>query len=123
MVKRIGSAAWKTQVSPDGKVFSLAVRSDAGLEYEIMLGTVDSSAIVSDLLATMAEKYAGKPPRNFKPGEGPNHPLSRVLEPLRQTVEVLDGQEVLSLDFGGTVLRIKLQPGLLKSALQDEAGA
>ncbi|WP_281413501.1 hypothetical protein [Microvirga antarctica] len=41
MVKRIGSTGWRVEVAEDGNVFALGVRSEAGLEYEVLLGTVD----------------------------------------------------------------------------------
>ena len=119
MVKRIGSAAWRVEVANDGRVFSLAVRSDAGREYEILLGTVDSTPIVTDLLSEVANVHRSLPPRTFDAGAGPNHPKSLPLRPLATRVERHENAPVLVLDFGGTVLKVAIDPDELRQRLAE----
>src|SRR5687768_1905829 len=117
MVKRIGSAAWRVEVAEDGKVFSLGVRSEAGLQYEVLLGSVDSTPIVTDLLSDMARVHRALPPRRFAPGSGPDHPHSVPLRPLDMRIERHDGLPVLLLDFGGTLLKVEIDPEALRRSL------
>jgi hypothetical protein len=119
LVKRIGSAAWRVEVAKDGRVFSLAVRSDAGREYEILLGTVDSTPIVTDLLSEVANVHRSLPPRTFAGGAGPNHPKSLPLRPLATRVERHENAPVLVLDFGGTVLKVAIDPEELRQRLAE----
>jgi hypothetical protein len=122
VVKRIGSTAWRVTVSGDGDLFSLGVRGELGREYEIMLGTVDSTPILTELLSDMAEAHRARPPRAFAPGTGPLHPKSRTLRPLRTRVERREGRTCLVLDFGGTVLTVEVDPDALKQDLDRLAG-
>ncbi|KAB0265350.1 hypothetical protein [Microvirga brassicacearum] len=119
LVKRIGSKAWRVTVAEDGRVFSLAIRTEAGLEYEVLLGTVDSTPILTDLLSEVARVYAALPPPAFSESAGPNHPKSVPLRPLGTRVERHDGAPVLALDFGGTVLKIAIDPMELQQGLSD----
>jgi hypothetical protein len=124
VVKRIGSMAWRTEVAANGDLFSLSVRADTGREYEILLGTVDSTPILSDLLSEMARVHGSLPPRTFQEGAGPRHPKSRPLQPLHTTIQSHDGVPVMVLDFGGTVLKVRIDPAELQrglSALRDGA--
>jgi hypothetical protein len=123
LVKRIGSVAWRVEVGRDGKVFSLAVRNDAGREYEILLGTVDSTPIVTDLLSEVARVHGSLPPRTFAEGAGPNHPKSIPLRPLATRVERHEDTPVLVLDFGGTVLKIAIDPEELRQRLSEATPA
>ncbi|QFU16746.1 hypothetical protein [Microvirga thermotolerans] len=110
MVKRIGSMAWRVEVSADGKLFALGVRADTGREYEVLLGTADSTPILTDLLNEMARVHRSLPPRTFAEGAGPNHPRSLPLQPLATRVEEHEGRPVLVHDFGGTVLKVSIDP-------------
>ncbi|MGO4704411.1 hypothetical protein AB4072_01370 [Microvirga sp. 2MCAF38] len=119
MVKRIGSTAWRVEVSKDGKIFALGVRTEAGLEYEVLLGTADSTPILSDLLSEIARTHKDLPPVEFKDGAGPNHPKSVPLNPLSTRIESVAGNPVLVLDFGGTVLKVAMDPTDLQRALAE----
>ena len=119
MVKRIGSKSWRVEVGADGKVFSLAVRTEAGLEYEVLLGTVDSTPILTDLLSEIARVHQALPPRTFNAGAGPNHEKSVPLRPLDMRVERHHDVPVLTLDFGGTVLKIQIDPDTLRQQLSE----
>ena len=119
MVKRIGSTAWRVEVAADGRIFSLAVRTEAGREYEVLLGSVDSTPILTDLLSEMARVHQFLPPQTFASGAGPNHPKSVPLKPLATRIEAVDGAPVLALDFGGTVLKIAVDPVELQERLAD----
>ena len=123
MVKRIGSTAWRVEVAADGRIFSLAVRTDAGREYEVLLGTVDSTPIITDLLSEVARVHRSLPPRTFDAGAGPNHPKSVPLRPLETRVESHAGTPVLALDFGGTILKIAIDPATLRQQLSEVAPA
>ncbi|MCB8823260.1 hypothetical protein [Microvirga rosea] len=123
MVKRIGSMAWRVEVGADGQLFSLGVRADTGREYEVLLGTVDSTPIVSDLLGEMARVHRALPPRVFAEGAGPHHPRSVPLQPLATRIEDHRGQPVLTLDFGGTVLKIQIDPASLQKDLAKYQGS
>lgn len=117
MVKRIGSTAWRVQVSDDGGIVALGVRADTGREYEVLLGAVDSTPLMTDLLREMVRTHKGKPPRAFAEGAGPNHAKSVPVEPLNTTIEKSGDKSVLVLDFGGTVLRVAVDPARLQQAL------
>ena len=117
MVKRIGSTAWRVQVSDDGAIVALGVRTDKGREYEVLLGTVDSTPIVTDLLNEMVRTHQGKPPRTFAPDAGPNHAKSGPVQPLSTRIEQGGERPVLVLDFGGTVLKVAIDPAQLQQAL------
>jgi hypothetical protein len=117
LVKRIGSQAWRVQVSDDGVIVALGVRSDTGKEYEVLLGAVDSTPIVTDLLNEMVRTHQGKPSRSFAGDAGPNHPKSMPVQPLSTRVERTDQGTILVLDFGGTVLKVLVDPGQLQQAL------
>jgi hypothetical protein len=119
MVKQIGSTAWRVQVSGDGDIFSLGVRADTGREYEVMLGTVDSTPILTDLLNEMVRTHQGKPPRVFKDGAGPRHPRSIPVKPLSTRLDDHGGAPVLVLDFGGTVLKVAIDPTELQRELAN----
>jgi len=117
MVKRIGSMAWRVEVGADGQLFSFGVRTDTGREYEVLFGTVDSTPILTDLLNEMARVHRMLPPRVFSEGAGPHHPRSVPLQPLATRVEELGGKPVLALDFGGTVLKVEIDPTALQQDL------
>ncbi|MBO1907237.1 hypothetical protein KHP60_17690 [Microvirga sp. 3-52] len=117
MVKRIGSTAWRVQVSDDGEIVALGVRADTGREYEVLLGTVDSTPIVTDLLNEMVRTHRGKPPRTFSGDSGPNHARSVPVQPLSTRIEQSGDKPVLVLDFGGTVLKVMIDPAQLQQAL------
>ena len=117
MVKRIGSKAWRVQVANDGDIVVLGIRTDTGREYEILLGTVDTTPILSDLLSDMVRTHQGKPPRTFSADAGPNHPKSVPVQPLRTSIDPSGEKPVLVLDFGGTVLKVALDPAQLQQAL------
>jgi|UPI000563944E hypothetical protein len=117
LVKRIGSTAWRVRVSDDGAIVALGVRADTGREYEVLLGTVDSTPIVTDLLNEMVRTHQGKPPRTFSAGAGPNHAKSVPVQPLSTRVEQGGEKPVLILDFGGTVLKVAIDPAQLRQAL------
>ena len=117
MVKRIGSTAWRVQVSDDGAIIALGVRTDRGREYEVLLGTVDSTPIVTDLLNEMERTHRGKPPRVFSGDAGPNHARSVPVQPLSTRIEQSGDKPVLVLDFGGTVLKVAIDPIQLQQAL------
>lgn len=114
MVERIGASGWRVGVSGDGVLFSLGVRTPEGREVEVVLGTVDSSALLADLLADVAEVHRALPPRTFAPGSGPDHPRARPVRPLAARIEP---GGILALDFGGTVLRVAVDPGELRAML------
>ncbi|MBZ6078766.1 hypothetical protein [Microvirga puerhi] len=117
MVKRIGSMAWRVEVGADGQLFALGVRTDTGREYEVLLGTADSTPILSDLLNEIARVHRGLPPRVFAPDAGPHHPRSVPLQPLATRIEDHGGQPVLALDFGGTILKVQIDPAALQRDL------
>lgn len=117
MAKRIGSKAWRVQVSDDGEIVALGIRADTGRDYEILLGTVDSTPIVTDLLNEMVRTHANKPSRAFSPDAGPNHARSVPVRPLGTRIERTGDTAVLVLDFGGTVLKVAVDPGELQQAL------
>jgi hypothetical protein len=117
MVKRIGSKAWRVQVSNDGVIMVLGIRADTGKEYEILLSAVDSTPIVTDLLGEMVRTHKDKPPRAFSEGAGPNHAKSVPVQPLSTRIEHGGEKPVLVLDFGGTVLRVAIDPTQLQRAL------
>jgi ribosomal protein L25 (general stress protein Ctc) len=117
LVKRIGSKAWRVQVSDDGGIVALGVRTDTGKEYEVLLGTVDSTPIVTDLLNEMVRTHQGKPPRIFSGDAGPNHPKSVPVQPLSTRIEHTGERTILVLDFGGTVLKVLVDPAQLQQAL------
>lgn len=119
MVKRIPSTAWRTDVSADGRLFSLSVRTEIGREYEVIVGTVDSTPLLTDLLNEVGRVYAALPPQNFAEGAGPNHPRSQPpLRPLRVVPRKEKDGAVLLLDFGGTVLKVAIDPAALKAGLE-----
>jgi len=117
LVKRIGSKAWRVQVSDDGAIVALGIRTETGREYEVLLGTVESTPIVTDLLNEMVRTHQGKPPRSFSGDAGPNHPKSVPVQPLSTRIEHADQGAVLVLDFGGTVLKVAIDPSQLQQAL------
>lgn len=117
MVKRIGSTAWRVQVSDDGAIVVLGVRADTGREYDVLLGTVDSTPIVTDLLNEMVRTHQGKPPRAFSEGAGPNHAKSVPVQPLSTRIDHGGESPVLVLDFGGTVLKVAIDPAQLQREL------
>jgi hypothetical protein len=117
LVKRIGSSAWRIQVSDEGEIVALGVRADTGRVYEVLLGTVDSTPLVTDLLNEMVRTHKGKPPRTFGPDAGPNHPKSVPVQPLSTRVEREGEKPVLVLDFGGTVLKVAIDHSELQQAL------
>jgi hypothetical protein len=117
LVKRIGSKAWRVQVSDDGAIVALGIRTDTGREYELLLGTVDSTPIVTDLLNEMARTHQGKAPRTFAPDAGPNHPKSVPVQPLSTRIDHDGEKPVLVLDFGGTVLKVAINAAELQQAL------
>ncbi|MBM6594445.1 hypothetical protein [Microvirga pudoricolor] len=123
MVKRIGSTAWRVQVSGDGEIFSLGVRADTGREYDVLLGTVDSSPIITDLLSEIARVHRDKPPRTFKEGAGPLHPRSVPLKPLSTRIDTTGETPLLILDFGGAVLKVAIDPAELQQALESSRKA
>ncbi len=117
MVKKIASSGWRVGVSDDGKVFSFGVRADSGLEYETFFVSADSSPIVTQLLKRMVEVHAALPPRDFHEGSGPTHPLSVPVRPLATRVTPDGEGAVLELDFGGTVLKVSVDPAMLMARL------
>ncbi|MBQ0823683.1 hypothetical protein HPT29_019610 [Microvirga terrae] len=117
MVKRIGSQAWRVQVSDDGAIVALGIRADTGREYEVLLGAVDSTPLVTDLLREMVRTHRDKPPRTFGADAGPNHAKSVPVQPLSTRIEQAGGDPVLVLDFGGTVLKVAVDPAQLRQAL------
>jgi hypothetical protein len=119
LAKRIGSTAWRIDVARDGKLFSLSVRTDTGREYEVLLGTVDSTPILSDLLNEMTRVHQNLPPRTFKEGAGPFHPKSQPVRPLSARVQDDYGMPILVLDFGGTVLKVQIDPSELQQSLSE----
>jgi hypothetical protein len=117
LVERVGSKAWRVQVANDGEVVVLGIRADTGKEYEILLGTVDSTPIVTDLLNEMVRTHKGKPPRTFSADAGPNHAKSVPVEPLSTKLEHGGEKPVLVLNFGGTVLKVAIDRAQLQQAL------
>jgi hypothetical protein len=117
LVKRIGSKAWRVQVSDDGAIVALGIRTDTGREYEVLLGTVDSTPIVTDLLNEMVRTHQGKAPTTFAPDAGPNHAKSVPVQPLSTRIDRDGEKPVLVLDFGGTVLKVAINPAELQQAL------
>lgn len=117
-MKRIASTGWRIGVSPDGKLFSLGVRSESGRDYEMLLLAADSTPIVTELLREMSEAHRALPPPHFPQGAGPHHPLSTVLEPLAVAVTQDQGRAVLQLDFGGTVLKVAVDAQALAAQLR-----
>jgi hypothetical protein len=95
----------------------LGVRTDRGREYEVLLGTVDSTPIVTDLLNEMVRTHRGKPPRVFSGDAGPNHARSVPVQPLSTRIEQSGDKPVLVLDFGGTVLKVEIDPIQVQQAL------
>lgn len=117
MIERIGSRAWRVQVANDGAIVVLGIRADTGKEYEILLSTVDSTPLVTDLLNEMVRTHQGKPPRTFTDNTGPNHAKSVPLQPLSTRIDHGGEKPVLVLDFGGTVLKVAIDPAELQQAL------
>jgi hypothetical protein len=117
LVKRIGSRAWRVQVADDGSIVALGIRADAGKEYEILLSAVDSTPLVTDLLNEMVRTHRGKPPRSFSADAGPNHAKSVPVQPLSTTIDHSGETPVLVLDFGGTVLKVAIDPAQLRQDL------
>jgi hypothetical protein len=117
LVERIGSKAWRVQVTNDGAIVVLGVRADTGKEYEVLLSTVDSTPIVTDLLNEMVRTHQGKPPRTFSGDAGPNHAKSVPVQPLSTRIDHGGEKPVLVLDFGGTVLKVAIDPAQLQQAL------
>ncbi|MBM6578931.1 hypothetical protein ILT44_01955 [Microvirga sp. BT689] len=122
LVKRIGSKAWRVQVANDGAIVVLGIRTDTGREYEILLGAVDTTPILTDLLNDMVRTHQGKPPRSFAADAGPNHAKSVPVQPLRTSVDRSGEKPVLVLDFGGTVLKVAIDPAQLQQALSAPQG-
>jgi hypothetical protein len=117
LVKRIGSKAWRVQVANDGAIVVLGIRTDTGKEYEILLGTVDTTPILTDLLNDMVRTHQDKPPRTFAADAGPNHAKSVPVQPLRTSIDRSGEKPVLVLDFGGTVLKVAIDPAQLQQDL------
>jgi hypothetical protein len=117
LVKRIGSKAWRVHVANDGAIVVLGIRTDTGKEYEILLGTVDTTPILTDLLSDMVRAHQDKPPRTFAADAGPNHEKSVPVQPLRTSIDQSGEKPVLVLDFGGTVLKVAIDPAQLRQAL------
>jgi hypothetical protein len=117
LVKRIGSKAWRVHVANDGAIVVLGIRTDTGKEYEILLGTVDTTPILTDLLSDMVRAHQDKPPRTFAADAGPNHAKSVPVQPLRTSIDHSGEKTVLVLDFGGTVLKVAIDPAQLQQAL------
>ena len=117
MVKRIGSSAWRVQVSDDGAIVALGIRADTGREYEVLLGAVDSTPLVTDLLNEMVRTHKGKTRRAFGPDAGPNHAKSVPVHPLSTRVEHDGEKPDLVLDFGGTVLKVAINSSELQQVL------
>ena len=117
MVERIGSKSWRVQVTNDGAIVVLGIRADTGKEYEVLLSTVDSTPIVTDLLNEMVRTHQGKPPRTFSGDAGPNHAKSVPVQPLRARIDHGGEKPVLILDFGGTVLQVTIDSAQLQQAL------
>ena len=120
MVKRIGSTAWRVEVAADGRVFSLAVRSDAGREYEVLLGTCQfdadrhGSAVRSGACPSVAAAA------DFRRRGGPEPSEKRAAPSARDTGRGVDGNApVLVLDFGGTVLKVAIDPEELRQRLAE----
>lgn len=117
MVKKIGSKAWRVQASNDGSIIALGVRTDTDREYEVLLSAVDSTPIVTDLLSEMVRTHKGKPPRVFAENAGPNHFKSVPVQPLSTRIERHGETPVLVLDFGGTILKVAIDPAQLRQDL------
>ena len=117
MVKRIGSKAWRVQVSDDGTIVALGIRADMGKEYEVLLSAVDSTPLVTDLLSEMVRTHRDKPPRTFAADAGPNHAKSVPVQPLSTKIDRGGERPVLILDFGGTVLKVAVDPAQLQRDL------
>ncbi len=114
-MKQIGSKAWRVQVSDDGASVALGIRADTGKEYEVLLSTVDSTPIVTDLLNEMVRTHRGKPSRTFSAEAGPNHFKSVPVPPLSTRIDQSGERPVLVLDFGGTVLKVVIDPAQLQA--------
>jgi hypothetical protein len=117
LIERIGSKAWRVQVANDGQIVVLGVRADTGSEYEILFSTVDSTPLVTDLLNEMVRTHQGKPARIFSDNTGPNHTKSVPVQPLSTRIDDSGGKPVLVLDFGGTVLKVAIDPAELQQDL------
>ncbi|MCG7392824.1 hypothetical protein MHY87_07905 [Microvirga sp. ACRRW] len=117
MVKIIGSKAWRIQVTNDGEIVVLGIRSDAGEEFDVLFNAVDSTPILTDLLTDMVRTHQGKPPRTFSANAGPNHEKSVPVQPLSTRIDRSGEKPVLVLDFGGTVLKVAVDPAELQQAL------
>ncbi|MGO4386906.1 hypothetical protein AB4Y85_05175 [Microvirga sp. 2YAF29] len=117
MIERIGSKSWRVQVTNDGEIVVLGLRADTGREYEILLSTVDSTPIVTDLLNEMVRTHQGKPPRIFSENTGPSHTKSVPVQPLSTQIDHDGAKPVLVMDFGGTVLKVAIDPAELQQAL------
>jgi hypothetical protein len=117
LVKRIGSKAWRVQVSDDGTIVALGIRADMGKEYEVLLSAVDSTPLVTDLLSEMVRTHRDKPPRTFAADAGPNHAKSVPVQPLSTRIDRSGERPVLILDFGGTVLKVAVDPDQLRRDL------
>ena len=117
MIERIGSKAWRVQVANDGAIVVLGICADTGREYEILFSTVDSTPLVTDLLSEMVRTHQGKPPRLFSENTGPNHTKSVPVQPLSTWIDRSGEKPVLVMDFGGTVLKVAIDPADLQQAL------
>ncbi|MBA1157592.1 hypothetical protein [Microvirga mediterraneensis] len=117
MVKKIGSKAWRVQASDDGAIIALGIRTDTDREYEILISAVDSTPILTDLLGEMVRTHKGKPPKAFAENAGPNHFKSVPVEPLSTRIERGGEKPVLVLDFGGTILKVAIDPARLQQDL------
>jgi hypothetical protein len=117
LVKRIGSKAWRVRVADDGSIVALGIRTDTGKEYEVLVSAVDSTPLVTDLLSEMVRTHRGKPPRSFAADAGPNHAKSVPVQPLSTRIDRSGERPVLVLDFGGTVLKVAIDPAQLRQDL------
>ncbi|SCY32730.1 hypothetical protein [Microvirga guangxiensis] len=119
MVKRIGSKAWRVHVTNDGEIVVLGIRTETGKEYEVLFSVIDSTPILTDLLGDMVRTHKDKPPRTFSRDAGPNHSKSVPVQPLSTKIH-RDGEgSVLALDFGGTVLKVRIDPAQLQQSLSE----
>lgn len=103
----------------DGAIVALGVRTDQGREYEVLFSTVDSTPIVTDLLSEMVRTHKNKPPRIFSGDTGPNHAKSVPVQPLSTRIERGGEKPVMVLDFGGTVLKVAIDPAQLQQDLSS----
>ena len=84
--------------------------------YGLLGLTVPSGSDVG-LMGPISDAHKGKPPRTFAAGAGPDHPRSVPVRPLSTRVEQGGEGPVLVLDFGGTVLKVAVDPAELQKAL------